>query len=121
MTWNSETRGPVDVALVTGPRPGLLGNGCRAEPLAGGGDHPEARPRPAREAAGRRGILALRPVRSSLHCSLCLLCGARAGHKGEATGEMQAMTSVARGSPQTQGRADTVAALINGGSLGKKN
>lgn len=52
MTWNSETRGPVDVALVTGPRPGLLGNGCRAEPLVGCGDHPEARPRPAREAAG---------------------------------------------------------------------
>lgn len=76
---------------------------------------------PAREAAGRRGTLALRPVRSSLHCSLCLVCGACAGHKEEATGERQAVTSVARGSPQTQGRADTVVALINGGSLGKKN
>ena len=76
---------------------------------------------PAREAAGRRGTLALRPVRSSLHCSLCLICGACAGHKGEAAGERQAVTSVARGSPQTQVRAGTVVALINGGSLGKKN
>lgn len=48
---NLQTRWPVDVALATGPRPQLLGDGSRLETLAGPCDHPEAWPRSGREAA----------------------------------------------------------------------
>lgn len=93
------------------------GRGDAAEETAG------ARPRgrtelfrrcePAREAAGRRGIVALRPAGSSLPGLLCLLCGARAAHKGGAAGERAAVTSAGR-VPADTGLADTVAAPIPG-------
>ena len=48
---NLHTRWPVDVALATGPRPWLMDDGSRIEPLAEPGDCCEAWPRSGRQAA----------------------------------------------------------------------
>lgn len=59
---NLQTRWHINVALVTGSRPRLRGDGSRAEPCAGPGDGSEARPRSGREAAGAASLGARQDV-----------------------------------------------------------